>query len=154
LQKRQAQILTAYAHLNGVEINLVDIEKEISKTSHDYQAFLKNLELLEKISFSELLLITAYLFDTSDMDAHFFPQSRIMSLDGKMIADNIFKLEKIDTEWKQICKLLSTNMLLSAGSNRTNFEGPDKYKRFYNTQLQQAVAHLYKVDFENFGYNV
>lgn len=154
LQKNQAQIIKVYAEITGLHIAEVEAETEINRTLVEYHHFVKNLEVLESIAFPEFVTITEHLFTKDYMDAHFVPQSDIMMIDDRLLIDHYFKLENIKDTWNEICKLLSTNMVLSGGMNRTNFEGPDKYQRFYDENLKERVYRLYYRDFLNFNYPV
>lgn len=153
LQKSQAQILSTYAELKGIPFDIVSIEKEIAINSEEYKSLLKNFEILETITFSEFVTITETLFTRDYMDAHFAPQSEIMMLENHLLIDHYFKLENISESWADMCKLISTDMILPGGMNRTNFEGPYKYKRYYDDSLKTRVFRLYQNDFENFNYS-
>lgn len=152
LQKNQAQILSAYSELTNQNIDIVKPEVEIEKHSHQYRLFLHNLSTLELISFSSFVEISEFLFDSPDMDAHFSPQSEIMTNDRKIVVDHVFKLESLQSSWGEICKLVGVEMQLTQGVNRTNYEGPEKYKRFYNKELKERVFRLYQSDFMHFEY--
>ncbi len=152
LQNNQAQVLYAYAHLKKISIEVVQPEVEIMKNTEEYKLFLNNLFLLESISFIEFIDITEYLFSLSNMDQHFSPQSQIITIDGSMVIDHFFKLESINHSWSYICELIGTDIHLTHGVNRTNFEGPDKYQRFYNTRQKNRVYDLYRDDFIKFVY--
>lgn len=154
LQKNQAQIIKAYSELTGLDVRMVEAETEINRNSDVYHQLIKNLEVLESITFPEFVMITEHLFTKDNMDAHFAPQSDVMMRDHRLLVDHFFKLENIGESWSGICKLLSTNIVLSGGMNRTNFEGPEKYKRFYNEDLCIRVSRLYHKDFANFNYPI
>jgi len=151
LQKNQAQILSAYAELTGKEIEIVESEKDIALHSPLYQKFLENLVALESIDFPQFVDITALIFDLADRDAHFAPQSTIMTRNNFLVIDRYFKLENIKEGWEEICNILGAKLELRHG-NRTNFEGPDKYKRFYSDKMKNKVCDFYRMDFENFRY--
>lgn len=153
LQNSQAQILVAAAHLFNKQSDIVDPSKEIEKNSSEYDQLLDNFEVLESLEFSDFVEITSYLFRQSSMDAHFHPQSWIMLKDGKLVIDHYFKLENINEEWKEICRLTGKELILVDGVNRTNFEGPEKYKRFYSEEMKKTVYNLYRTDFDNFNYD-
>ena len=153
LQDNQAQVLSAAAELYNKKTVIVDPDKEIDISTTTYNRFLDNLAVLESLEFIEFVEITSYLFSLPSMDAHFFPQSRIMTKDGSLVIDKYFKLENISESWDKICSIIGRQIVLAEGVNRTNFEGPDKYKRFYNDGLREKVYELYKEDFENFGYD-
>jgi hypothetical protein len=152
LQNNQAQILRTYSELKNLNINIVEPEVEMKAHSPQYRLFLDNLSILESITFSNFVDISEYLFESPDMDAHFSPQSEIMTINNSMVVDYVFKLENIQLSWGKICKLVKADMELTHGVNRTNFEGPEKYKRFYTKELQKRVFHLYQSDFNYFEY--
>jgi hypothetical protein len=153
LQKNQVDILKAAAVLFDKHTELVEPEKEIPKPSPLYDQLLDNFEVLESLEFTDFVEITSYLFSLPTMDAHFFPQSWIMMKDGNLVLDEYFRLETINEEWAQVCRLAGKDMVLSDGVNRTNFEGPDKYKKYYNEDMRQVINRLYRIDFENFNYS-
>jgi len=153
LQNNQVQILNAAAHLFNKHTAIVRSEKEIDKRSSDYDQLLKNFSVLESLEFIDFVEITAYLFSQSSMDAHFHPQSWIMIRNGSMVIDHYYKLENIQQEWKEICALIGKQIVLNEGVNRTNFEGPDKYRKFYTDDMKKKVYDLYHADFVNFGYD-
>jgi hypothetical protein len=152
LQTNQAQLLAAYAKIANKEIEIVEPGEEIEMNTTLYDKFLANLELLESISFPEFLEIVAFLFASPSMDAHFFPQSKIMMRNNELVVDRFYKLENIKESWDEICSLLGVNLDLTYGVNRTNYEGPDEYKRFYTDEMKKKVYDLYRIDFENFEY--
>jgi len=152
LQKNQVDILKAASVLFDKHTDLVEPEKEIPKPSTLYDQLLENFSVLESLEFADFVEITAYLFSLPSMDAHFYPQSRIMMKDGKLMLDVYFSLEKINEQWEQVCRLTGKELVLSEGVNRTNFEGPDKYKKFYTEDMKRKISQLYRADFENFEY--
>jgi hypothetical protein len=56
-------------------------------------------------------------------------------------------------EWDRICKFIGKPVMLQEGVNRTNFEGPEKFKKFYNEGMKRRVYELYQADFINFSYD-
>ncbi len=152
LQNSQAQILKAYSELTNLNIDIIEPGVELMKDSPQYKLFLKNLSVLESISFSSFVNISEHLFKSSDIDAHFSPQSDIMTINTNLVVDYIFRLETLQENWGKICNLVGVEMQLTHGVNRTNFEGPAKYKRFYNKEMKDRVFRLYQSDFLHFEY--
>ncbi len=152
LQTSQAQILKTGAAMTGAKTDVVEPGKEISLNSPEHEVFLANLAALESLGFPDFLRIVKALFTSPSMDAHFVPQSKIMTRENALVVDKVFKLETIKEAWGEICRFLDIQVELTEGMNRTNFEGPDKYKSFYTEEMKKEAYLLYKTDFDHFGY--
>lgn len=152
LQVNQVQILKAFSALYDKHVNIVEPLTKHEDNTESFENILENMTVLESITFNEFVQITSYVSKLNNVDAHFIPQSKIMTRNGKLIIDKVFKIENINENWGQICDMLNKEIPLIYGANRTNFEGPDKYQRFYDMDMKKLVFDLYQQDFENFGY--
>jgi len=155
LQVNQAQLLAAYCKKENLVMEISEPGKTVEIKDDSYRILLKNLEVLEALTFHEFIELVALLFSEPSMDAHFIPQSTIMTKNDTLLIDRYFKLEQIDETWSDICELLGKEIPLywGRGANQTNFEGPERYKRFYSNTLKETVYNLYKIDFDNFSYD-
>lgn len=135
-------------------IEIVEPLKKYEEDSELFHDVLENLKLLQSITFPEFIQITSFLLESGTADAHFIPPSRIMTNGDSVLVDCFFKMESIQEDWKKICDLLNKKMIIGANVNRTNYEGPDKYFRFYNTKMREIVVDKYRIDFVNFDYSV
>jgi hypothetical protein len=83
-------------------------------------------------------------------DRHFRSQSKMLQGNGKPVDNIIFlKLEDINSEWKQVGKLINTNLVVSQNSNNYSKKWQDFYS---NTVIINIVNKRYISDVNLFGY--
>lgn len=122
---------------------------------YQYSRFIKNTT-----TFKDFILELQEKFPTIIKDkeknhlyvSHYMPQYLFTHNYRKIkIIDKIYKLENINKEWKDICKILSIEKeLIKSEKNSSKFEYD--YKEYYDEELKNIVYELYKDDFEIFNY--
>ncbi len=77
------------------------------------------------------------------------PQSRFLEdREGKLAVDLIGRYERLDADFKAVCRQLSIRATLP----RANPSDHAHYSEYYDGELREMVATFYAEDLRNFGY--
>jgi hypothetical protein len=84
--------------------------------------------------------------------SHYLPQYLFTHNYRKIkIVNKIYKLENLNEEWSNICKILQIDKeLIKTEKNASKFEY--NYQDYYDDELKSIVYEMYKDDFEIFNY--
>ena len=80
---------------------------------------------------------------------HFVPQCEFITVNNKVMVDDVFKLENINNDIKTISEKLNISIDLGHENQNPNRK---KYRDYYSAKSQQIVNEVYKKDIELFGY--
>lgn len=81
---------------------------------------------------------------------HAQPQvSFVTNQKGKVIVDDIFRFEELDSAIRSLNKQLNTSLKMK----RHNASRHKNYRKYYNEKTKEMVYNLYRDDIETFGYN-
>ncbi|WP_435412942.1 sulfotransferase family 2 domain-containing protein [Psychroserpens mesophilus] len=81
---------------------------------------------------------------------HFIPQYEFITLNNKVLVDDIFKLEDINESIKIISKKLNIPIELKHENQNPNRDS--KYREYYTPEMKDIVGLVYKKDIELFDY--
>lgn len=81
---------------------------------------------------------------------HFIPQNEFITVNGKVLIDDVYKLENIDEDMKAIAKKL--NLTLELRHENQNPNRNSKYREYYSSKTKEIVSRVYKKDIELFDY--
>lgn len=93
-------------------------------------------------------------------DIIFWPQHRFVTIKNIILVDDIIKYEEMNNQWsnivEKICKTTPSSFSKPGSiiprENITHIREERKWQDYYNDDLKDKVHHLYKKDFELFGY--
>lgn len=93
-------------------------------------------------------------------DIIFWPQHRFVTIKNIILVDDIIKYEEMNNQWsnivEKICKTTPSSFSKPGSiiprENITYIREERKWQDYYNDDLKDKVYHLYKKDFELFGY--
>jgi hypothetical protein len=93
-------------------------------------------------------------------DIIFWPQHRFVTIKNIILVDDIIKYEEMNNQWsnivEKICKTTPSSFSKPGSiiprENITYVREERKWQDYYNDDLKDKVYHLYKKDFELFGY--
>ncbi len=115
---------------------------------YKYKSVIKNRDTLDWGSLPYIAKTEMPEFRGS-MKVHFFPQSPLLKVDGKIEMDFIGRFEFIDRDWDRICDKLGVKGNLRKMNTRKN---PIPYQEYYNDETKEIVRDLYEEDIVEFGY--
>ena len=93
-------------------------------------------------------------------DIIFWPQHRFVTIKNIILVDDIIKYEEMNNQWsnivEKICKTTPSSFSKPGSiiprENITHVREERKWQDYYNDDLKDKIYHLYKKDFELFGY--
>jgi len=93
-------------------------------------------------------------------DIIFWPQHRFVTIKNIILVDDVIKYEEMNNQWsnivEKICKTTPSSFSKPGSiiprENITYIREERKWQDYYNDDLKDKVYHLYKKDFELFGY--
>jgi hypothetical protein len=81
---------------------------------------------------------------------HFIPQYEFITVNGKVLIDDIYKLEHIEESMVTIAQKL--NLTLELRHENQNPNRKSKYREYYSPKTKDVVSSVYKKDIELFDY--
>ena len=84
-------------------------------------------------------------------DIHFLPQTEMLTYNGKIDVDIIYKFEDRETMYKD----LKDKLNIECDNNVHIYSTKDKnsnFLNFYDNEMLDIIYEVYKDDFINFGY--
>lgn len=85
-----------------------------------------------------------------EKEIHFKPQYKFITIKGKILIDNVYKVENINEEFPKICaKLNIQNNLQVLNRTKTKIKN---YRNYYDEETIKVVEKVYKKDIELFKY--
>lgn len=92
-----------------------------------------------------------FLFEVRPMDhVHFQPQCGLLvDADGRLLTDYLGRVEEMQASYDEICRRLG---LPGSPLERVNGSRRGDYRQYYDQQLIDGVAELYRSDLDLFGY--
>ena len=122
---------------------------------YQYSRFIKKLDSFKDFVY-ELKDKFDYVLKNKEKDhlyvSHYLPQYLFTHNYRKIkIVNKIYKLENLNEEWSNICKILQIDKeLIRSEKNASKFEY--NYQDYYDDELKSIVYEMYKDDFEIFNY--
>lgn len=102
-----------------------------------------------KISFEQYIKnITKYDKD-ENLYAHRIPCTNHTHYNGEQIVDFTYRYENINKDFAYVAKKLKLNSVKLPHVNKTNHA---HYRRYFNQEMKNIIAELFKNDIEAFGY--
>tara|TARA_Y100001973_G_C5101882_1_gene283133 strand:- start:194 stop:817 length:624 start_codon:yes stop_codon:yes gene_type:complete len=128
----------------------------IAKKWNDFDYFLKSwhehrdiIKSQQTLNWHSLPKIEEF---KGSMKVHFFPQTPLLKLDGRLAMDFIGRYENLKKDWKWISTFLGhPNSKLSL-RNKTKKKAGLDYRDFYTDDLIEIVADLFEEDVLTFEY--
>lgn len=141
-------------HVYNEYFKFTFVRNPYAKCFSEYQWWLDH-GATSKISFKEWLVnhLKPYMgFDTFMFYGHNKPQHEfIYNNHGKLLVDYVGRVENLQNDLNHICDQLQIDYFKTSWDQRSKKDS-SQYHQYYDDESREIVEHIYKKDFEYFGY--